>query len=371
MWAHMTAAGEPLVTVLTPFYNTAQYLSTCIESVLNQSYRHLDYVLVDNLSTDGSWAIATSYAKQDSRIRVIRADRFRAQIDNYNFALQHASPDAQYVKYAQADDFLYPTCIGELVAVAERHPNVGVVSSYDLRGTHVYRPRIPVERNVFTGREVARLYFLEWVFPFGSQTTVLFRSNVIDSRRPFFPDVLHPDTEAVFGVLRERDFGFVHDVLSFVRMQDDSVSARRRDLADSALDRLIITKRFGQHFLNPSEYAACLRDTEQWYYRELGRQWIRGRTTARERDREFWSYQQVGLSSIGDEIDWKRVRRSAAMIVRDNLINPMRLWRRYNDSGPHTDQPRKDSLVLLSAGDKSAGPVPGVTGLNHTARQKG
>ena len=322
----MTAAGEPLVTVLTPIYNTAQYLSTCIESVLSQTYRNLDYVLVDNLSADRSLAIATSYAKEDSRIRVIRADRFRAQIDNYNFALQHVSPDAQYFKYAQADDFLYPTCISALVAVAEHHPTVGVVGSCDMRGTAVYRPSVPVGRNVFTGREAARLYFLKWVFPFGSPTTVLFRSDVLCSRRPFFPDALHPDTEAVFGVLLERDFGFVHDVLSFIRMQDDSVSARRRNLADSSLDRLIITKRFGEHFLNPSEYAACIRDTEQWYYRDLGRQWIRGRTTARERDREFWSYQQRGLSSIGEEVDWKRVRRSAARIVGDNLLNPRRLW---------------------------------------------
>src|SRR5262245_33981535 len=162
----MSESVEPLVTVLTPFYNTAQYLSTCIASVLSQTYRNLDYVLVDNLSTDQSLAIATSYAKQDSRVRVISADRFSTQTDNYNFALQHGSPDAQYANYAPADDFPYPTCITALVAAAEHHPPVGVVSSYHSRGTTVYRPNLPIARSVFTGKETARLYFLEWVFPF-------------------------------------------------------------------------------------------------------------------------------------------------------------------------------------------------------------
>ena len=64
--------NRPLVSVVTPFFNTAPYLAECIESVLAQSYSHFEYILLDNCSTDGSSEIAAAYASRDSRIRLIR-----------------------------------------------------------------------------------------------------------------------------------------------------------------------------------------------------------------------------------------------------------------------------------------------------------
>ena len=63
-----------MVSVVTPFYNTAPYLAQCIESVLAQTYPHFEYILMDNCSTDGSAEIAETYARRDSRIRLIRCN---------------------------------------------------------------------------------------------------------------------------------------------------------------------------------------------------------------------------------------------------------------------------------------------------------
>src|SRR5207253_3419947 len=62
-----TFATRPLVSVVTPFYNTAKYLAQCIEGVLTQSYPEFEYILLDNCSTDGSREIAQIYARQDPR----------------------------------------------------------------------------------------------------------------------------------------------------------------------------------------------------------------------------------------------------------------------------------------------------------------
>ena len=59
----------PLVSVVTPFYNSTQYLAECIESVLAQTHGEFEYILSDNCSTDGSTDIAESYARRDSRIQ--------------------------------------------------------------------------------------------------------------------------------------------------------------------------------------------------------------------------------------------------------------------------------------------------------------
>jgi glycosyltransferase involved in cell wall biosynthesis len=127
-------APAPLVSVVTPFYNTAPYLAGCIESVLSQSFRDFEYLLVNNRSTDGSREMAVRYAATDSRLRVIDNPAFVGQVENYNGALEHISPHSKYVKMVQADDAICPDCLSRMVDLAEREPGVGIVSSYRLIG---------------------------------------------------------------------------------------------------------------------------------------------------------------------------------------------------------------------------------------------
>src|SRR6476646_9765013 len=128
---------SPLVSVVTPFYNSERDLARCIESVLDQRYPNFEYVLVDNQSTDGSHEIARSYADHDDRIRLLTTDRFLSQVENYNFALTQISADSRWCKIRQADDWLYPQCLAEMVAVGEASPTVGLVSSYSWRGEQI------------------------------------------------------------------------------------------------------------------------------------------------------------------------------------------------------------------------------------------
>src|SRR5713226_1044787 len=102
--AQATLATRPLVSVVTPFYNTAPYLAECIESVLAQSYSQFEYILMDNCSTDGSSEIAATYASREPRIRLIRCSQFVPQLPNYNRALAEISDDSIYCKIVQADD---------------------------------------------------------------------------------------------------------------------------------------------------------------------------------------------------------------------------------------------------------------------------
>src|ERR1700691_640839 len=97
---------EPMVSVVTPFHNTAPYLAQCIESVLAQSYSRFEYILADNCSTDGSGEIAETYARLDARIRLVRREQVLSQVQNYNSSLAVISEVSQYCKIVQADDWI-------------------------------------------------------------------------------------------------------------------------------------------------------------------------------------------------------------------------------------------------------------------------
>ena len=315
------SVSEPFVTVLTPFLDTDAYLEQCIESVLAQTYSNFEYLLVNNQSTDRSVPIAEAYAAKDSRIRVVHTPTPFSQIENYNFSIGLASPKSAYIKFAQADDWLFPSCLTEMVALAEANPSISLVSSYSLRETQVWGSGLPAKVTFLPGREALRLYFLKSFFLFGSPTTVLYRAKVVEDRSPFYPErSLHPDTEAVFEILLEGNFGFVHQVLSFTRMQDDSITGRVRDFSPNSLDRVIIVKRYGRRCLDEAEYDHVSNDALNWYYDEIAgkclRSWPGGPSP------EFWNYHKDGLATIGEHLDRMRIARTVASILADKAANP-------------------------------------------------
>ena len=111
---------HPLVSVVTPFFNTAPYLAECIESVLAQTHSEFEYILMDNCSTDGSYEIAESYAARDPRIRLLRCSEFVSQLKNYNRALREICEKSQYCKIVQADDYIFPNCLQSMLKVFEQ-----------------------------------------------------------------------------------------------------------------------------------------------------------------------------------------------------------------------------------------------------------
>lgn len=63
--------SKDIISVIVPVYNVKNYVSQCIESIINQSYTNLQIILVDDGSTDGSGEICDKYMRTDSRIQVI------------------------------------------------------------------------------------------------------------------------------------------------------------------------------------------------------------------------------------------------------------------------------------------------------------
>lgn len=312
----------PFVSVVTPFFNSAPYLEECVESVLAQKFEDFEYLLIDNHSTDGSSEIAHEFARKDGRVRVIKPPSFLPQVHNYNFGLSQIDSKAAYFKIVAADDWLFPPCLTEMVALAENNPSVAIVSSYRMREARVDGQGLHPSRRVLAGREACRLHLRDGVYLFGSPSTILFRADLLQSRKPFYETGrLHEDTEAVFEILRDRDFGFVHQVLSFSRQQLDSTMGARRGFVPDALDRLIIVSRFGSTYLEPEEYRASLRHATRWHYSVMAQAWLQERVQPIAEG--FWDYQRKGLATIGQDIDPKQLAAAVARLIARSALTPL------------------------------------------------
>jgi glycosyltransferase involved in cell wall biosynthesis len=308
----------PLVSVVTPFYNTEAYLAECIESVLTQTYQNWEYTLINNCSTDRSPEIARQYIEKDRRLRLLHNEQFLTQVQNYNHALSQILPDSKYCKIVQADDWIFPNCLEEMVGAAESAPNVALVGSYTLVETRLsHGSRLPYTCHVIPGRQMLRRYLAEDLAVFGSPTCVMYRTSDVLARCPFF-DVESPvdDIEACFHVLQKGDFAFVHQVLTFNRRENESIWSKISRYNPQLLYNLILTYRYGPKLFLPDEYKELLHRIESEYY------WFLGHAVFEGHPRVFWEYHAQGLATVRQKIHGLRFAWYLLKALLDLLGNP-------------------------------------------------
>lgn len=320
--------AEPLVSILTPVHNTAAYLAECIESVLQQSYGNWEYVIVDNASTDGSGDIARRYACGDTRIRVVRFDELVPQVPNYNRAIALASPHSAYVKVLEADNWLFPDCISKMVELAQSDSRLGIVSAYNSTETRLRLTGLPLATKVVDGRQTARRHLAGEIYLFGAPSTVLFRADLVRNRVPFYDEecLIAEDLDACFRLLRECDFGFVHQVLTFVRTENDSILSKIKGFDAQALDRIVMFERHGKNFFEPEEHGNVRRRLMQRYYTGLAQGFLR-RSGPR-----FWDFHRRGLASVGLTIDRFTLTLSVTRELVAHAAHPIRSLREFRGS---------------------------------------
>lgn len=120
---------EEKISVIVPIFNTEKYIEKCVKSIINQTYKNLDIILVDDGSIDNSYHICLQLAKQDKRIKLIRQEN-RGVLSAKMHGLEHT--DAPYVMFVDSDDWIdEKTC--EVYSKAMTENEVDVVSAGIIR----------------------------------------------------------------------------------------------------------------------------------------------------------------------------------------------------------------------------------------------
>jgi glycosyltransferase involved in cell wall biosynthesis len=333
------AASGPFVSVVTPVYNGGRYLAECIESVLAQTHENWEYVLVDNCSTDDTPEIVKRYAGRDARLRVVTNEQLLPMLQNWNRTVREISAASAYCKVLHADDMMAPDCLERMVAVAEAHPSVGIVSSYRLSGTEVdLDGAVPWGVEVLSGREICRLALLEGRYVFGSPSSLLLRSDLIRERPSFYNEEnLHADLEVCFDILRTADLGFVHQVLTYTRRHREAVTweAGRLNTYIGAWLRVMLL--YGPRYLTPDERERRLG----WWLRRYGVFLGKAVVQGKFRERKFREVH-------GETISMLRTSLSVGDLARACLTDPVP--RRPSLNHGHTSATAVDEQHSTTAG---------------------
>lgn len=225
-----------LVSVIIPVYNVSNCLERCLQSVISQSHKYLEIILVDDGSTDNSGSICDDYADIDSRIIVIHQVNQGVSAAR-NTALGMAS--GEFVVFLDSDDYLCPDSIRNRLIAVRGHDDLvmGRVRKIDEFGVCIAESRI--EEHLV----ISQIAFLQELFNEeangyqGFLVDKLFRADIIrDHTIAFECDIkINEDRLFVFEyTLHCKQVNYISEILYFYCTRSESATAKIKSGVTSA-----------------------------------------------------------------------------------------------------------------------------------------
>ncbi len=178
---------QPLVSVLICAYNVEKYFAQSLAAVVNQTWRNLDILIVDDGSTDGTLAIARRFQEQDGRIRILAQPRNSGLIPSLNIGLDELAKSGmgEYIARTDADDIAAPDWIEKIVGEMEKDRSIIAMGAWlevlseEKDGNRLARHH----RHGKIWKKPTRHEDIADFFPFGNpihNNTMIMRRSVID-----------------------------------------------------------------------------------------------------------------------------------------------------------------------------------------------
>ncbi len=134
---------QPLVSVLIPTYNVSAFIEEAVASIVSQTYKNLEIIIVDDCSTDGTYEMLVNFQKSDNRIKLFRNDKNLRIAATLNFALSVCK--GEYIARMDGDDISVPERIEKQVKFMQEHPDIDLVGLHviniDEGGAEIKRPK--------------------------------------------------------------------------------------------------------------------------------------------------------------------------------------------------------------------------------------
>lgn len=208
------------VSVVLPTYNGAQYLEQSIQSVLSQTHQDLELIIVDDCSTDGTSEIIQRFARQDSRVKVIRNAENQKLPRSLNIGFRQASGD--YLTWTSDDNFYQDTAIEVMVQALEQNPEFGMAYC-DM--ACIYEDGIQLRR---PHMDIGQLYVEDVI-----GACFLYRREILETVGEYDPDMaLVEDYDYWLRINQQYEILHIPECLYHYRFHSGSLTmTREREIA--------------------------------------------------------------------------------------------------------------------------------------------
>lgn len=219
----------PKVTVLMPVYNGEKYLKESIESILNQSYKHFEFLIIDDASTDCSAEIILNY--KDKRIRYIRNEENLKVAATLNKGLKLAK--GEYIARMDCDDIALLNRLETQVAFMEAHDEVGVCGSwFQFYGGFDDRIiKLPVESDLIQARLLFHCVL--------NHPTVILRKSVLDEYNLIYGNRTLEDYDLWIRAAKVTKIANIPKVLLKYRIHSNQITVTYNNKVQKDVDKQI------------------------------------------------------------------------------------------------------------------------------------
>lgn len=240
-----------MVSIIVPVYNTEEYLGRCVESILKQSYRDIELILVDDGSTDNSLEICRKYETQDSRIIVYHKEN-GGQGSARNLGLDVCKGD--YICFVDSDDYIDNNMIELLINNLDKYNadiSCAILYSKEDRSDYKYNDTIYAKENVD-----AMNLFVKNIGGFNhSPCAKLFRRDVLKNVR-FIELSGFEDAGTIFKAFMNAKRVVSQDVSLYLYFQREN-STMHRKFSVKDFDRITAYNEMEKGLRSKSEYRVA------------------------------------------------------------------------------------------------------------------
>lgn len=217
------------VSIIVPVYNVEKYLEKCLNSLINQDYKNVEIILVDDGSTDTSGEICDKFEKIDSRIKVIHKEN-NGVSSARNTGLKSANGD--YICFVDADDYIMKDYVEYLYELLINN-NADISLTTEMFGNFNTKQTKKIVQNIISGEDASEK-ILCYKIPIGVYCKLFKKSFIDQNNISFFEDIFMGE-------------GFNFNMLAFQNANTVSVGNKkiyyyRRDNSTSATTKFSIKK---------------------------------------------------------------------------------------------------------------------------------
>lgn len=298
--------GSPKVTVLMSVYNGEKYLEEAIESILNQTYRDFEFIIINDGSTDGTSDILARYQQMDDRICIYNQEN-QGLIASLNRGCQLAR--GEYIARMDADDISLPERFARQVDYMEAHPEIGVLGTWiqyiGENGQIIGNECLPTAPGI-----------IGWHLIFGNcvaHSSVMMRRDIAERVGFYHSDALHAEDYDLWNRASAiTDIANLPEILVQHRLSDTSISFRHCETQEETVIKVMcsrITRLLGsethpdlvvsirrattgpplEDLLQIKSVASLLRDIYHTYKKSNYLEHIEAREVAHDAGRRFYT----------------------------------------------------------------------------------